>query len=90
MQEQCGAKRREIVLQLGFAALSLQGLASDALAETGAVLFFLLWQMFEDMWLDLRVIIWTQLGVSGVKEDLQVYVDDVNKFKISIPQGEMK
>ncbi|KAK3425108.1 hypothetical protein EUGRSUZ_F01822 [Eucalyptus grandis] len=56
MQEQCGAKRREIVLQLGFAALSLQGLASDALAETGG------------------------------KEDLQVYVDDVNKFKISIPQ----
>ncbi|XP_010061238.2 psbP domain-containing protein 3, chloroplastic isoform X2 [Eucalyptus grandis] len=55
-QEQCGAKRREIVLQLGFAALSLQGLASDALAETGG------------------------------KEDLQVYVDDVNKFKISIPQ----
>ncbi|KAF8022457.1 hypothetical protein BT93_F0082 [Corymbia citriodora subsp. variegata] len=56
MQEQCGAKRREIVLQLGFAALSLQSLAPDALAET------------------------------GVKEDLQVYVDDVNKFKISIPQ----
>ncbi|KAI6688534.1 hypothetical protein NL676_025362 [Syzygium grande] len=56
LQELCGAKRREIVLQLGFAALSLQSLASDALAET------------------------------GVKEDLQVYVDDVNKFKISIPQ----
>ncbi|XP_056177201.1 psbP domain-containing protein 3, chloroplastic isoform X2 [Syzygium oleosum] len=60
LRKLCGAKRREIVLQLGFAALSLQSLASDALAEA--------------------------VGVSGVKEDLQVYVDDVNKFKISIPQ----
>lgn len=55
-EEDAGTRRRQVVLQMGFAAISFPAIASVALAE------------------------------KDVPADIRVYTDDVNKFKISIPQ----
>ncbi|XP_041017806.1 psbP domain-containing protein 3, chloroplastic [Juglans microcarpa x Juglans regia] len=56
VQERCGAKRREFVLQITVTAFSFPAIISHALAE------------------------------SDVPENFRVFTDDVNKFKILIPQ----
>ncbi|KAF3446934.1 hypothetical protein FNV43_RR12114 [Rhamnella rubrinervis] len=61
-QKECGAKRRQILLGLTFAAHSLPAIVSDASA-------------FADINTN-----------TDVEEGFRVYTDDVNKFKILIPQ----
>uniref|UniRef100_A0A2N9ITX2 PsbP C-terminal domain-containing protein n=1 Tax=Fagus sylvatica TaxID=28930 RepID=A0A2N9ITX2_FAGSY len=56
VEERCGAKRREVVLQMTIAAFSFPAIIGNALAE------------------------------NDVPENFRVYSDDVNKFKILIPQ----
>ncbi|KAM3758935.1 hypothetical protein ACB098_01G082700 [Castanea mollissima] len=58
VEELCGAKRREVVLQLTIAAFSFPAIISSAKA----------------------------FAENDVPENFRVYTDDVNKFKILIPQ----
>ncbi|KAA8514747.1 hypothetical protein F0562_017925 [Nyssa sinensis] len=59
IQDQSRTKRREVLFQMAFTALSFPAFVSVALADN---------------------------GLSDVVEDFRVYMDDVNKFKIMIPQ----
>lgn len=98
VEELCGAKRREVVLQLTIAAFSFPAIISSAKAftENGAVLISHFHFLVDSTFLFSQILClklscysnYILYQFSDVPENFRVYTDDVNKFKILIPQGE--